>query len=506
MVLWQQATPSVLIIQTKESPRAAAGLATVPIKPPKGVKPPEASKETGAPFDISSYFAGELETSGRMRPTVWSMGDPAFRAHATAGRVAFKDEFPKLEDAQAAAGRLKLDYVAVVGGRLKEGALHGSLTIYRGGRKVFEKEDSLTASIGGRFDIEGAAQSICRTWSGVLADGLLKGVPTAPVNPTPDQTPGQVVPPPPVAPLPKTVDNATLLAQASDFLKRGALPEAMALLRDAVDAEPLDVQRRTLFATLLMRSGHAELAAQEARRAASLLQESVGLRALAARAWIAAGKPDEAQADLNEAVARDPENPDVRGLLAEIALRDGKAAVALEHLDQALKKAPSPDLHFKRAVALTYLGNSESVAESLALAGKAPDESELRTRFEFAADNLDRWSKVESGNLVSLFQRALVRRKEPAVADQVVRMRRSLDAYLALGSGLAVPAIYRASQERRLVALRLLVQCGGDLTTFLGNGDEDLLQDARINLGEAIRNLTAARDAFLAERAPSSGS
>lgn len=482
-------------MQSKEPPKAASvGRQTQP-----GVQP-AADKDPGNPFDLSSYFAQELETSGRMKPVVWSMGDPVFRRASVDRKVEYKDDFPALATAQAAATRLGLDYVAVVSGRLKEGMLHGAVTLYRGSRKVWEKEDSVGAVVSGTFDVEGSVTSICRTWSQLLGESVLKGQPVAPVHPVPDESPGQVVATPPVEPPRPVVDNRALLVEAGELMRQGKMSEAVGLLRDAVDTAPMDVERRTVFATLLLRAGQPEMAAQEARRASALLPDSVALRAMAARAWLAAGQPDEAQEDLKQAIARNPEDPETRSLLAEIALKEGKPSAAAEHLQHALQRGATPLLRFQMAVAQTGLGNLETVQTELREAGTPKDEVELRGRYEFAIPLLDGWAKTESGNLVSLFQRALVRRTDPAVAEQVVRNKKQLDAFVALAQALPVPAPHQSSHDRRLVALRLMVQCVGDLAAYLGSGNEDLISEGRISLGEAIRSLNSAIESYRKER------
>jgi tetratricopeptide (TPR) repeat protein len=221
---------------------------------------------------------------------------------------------------------------------------------------------------------------------------------------------------------------------------------------------------------------------------------------MAARAWLAAGQPEEAQEDLKQAIARDPDDPETRSLLAEIALKEGKPATAAEHLKHALDKGATPSLRFQMAVAQTGLGNLEAVQAELREAGDPKDEVELRGRYDFAIPLLDGWAKTESGNLVALFQRALVRRTDPAVAEQVVRNKKQLDAFVALAQALPVPARHQSSHDRRLVALRLMVQCVGDLAAFLSSGSEDLISEGRISLGEAIRSLNSAMEEYRKER------
>jgi tetratricopeptide (TPR) repeat protein len=495
--------PEVLVVQLKTLPPTKEAEAPK-LKLPKGIKNEvgKGEKEEGLPFDLSVYFAGELEGTGRMRPILWSNTDPVFRLSIEDGILKNPAEFPSLKEVQAFANKLKLSYVAFVGAERRGDVIVGYLQLAKKDKVVFENRQEMGAQVNGAFDTEGSARSVCRTWIEILAQGELKAYGIAPKTVTPDPSPGALTRPDPLpVPPPKpVVDNAQLLKAASDLVKRGAVAEAVILLRDAVDAEPLDAQRRTVFVTMLLRSGQAELAGLEARRATELLPDNVSLRALAARAWLAAKKPEEAQIDLNEAIARDPNNPETRLLLAETSMASGNFKAAKEHLDKVIEKAPSADAYFKRAVIATLEGNAAEASANLAKVDSDANGLELSTRYDLAVDFIDSAAKLETGNAVSLFQRALVKRTDPGTSESLSQITAKFDAYLNLVEKTPAPVIYVNSHERRLLALKLMKQCLGDVTAFLKSGDEDILTDARITLGEATRSLNLAREALAEER------
>ena len=81
------------------------------------------------------------------------------------------------------------------------------------------------------------------------------------------------------------------------------------------------------------------VAAQEARRAAAVLPDQTELHTLAARAFVRAGKPDEALAELNESVARDPNAIETRMLIGELDLTKRQYADAGSQFDFVISKA-----------------------------------------------------------------------------------------------------------------------------------------------------------------------
>ena len=73
------------------------------------------------------------------------------------------------------------------------------------------------------------------------------------------------------------------------------------------------------------------------------MPDAIELRVLAARAWMRAGKPDEAQTDLNEAMARNPDGAGTRLLLGEIGIAQLKPERALDHLSKSIAAGDSAE-------------------------------------------------------------------------------------------------------------------------------------------------------------------
>jgi hypothetical protein len=64
---------------------------------------------------------------------------------------------------------------------------------------------------------------------------------------------------------------------------------------------------------------------------------------------------------------------------------------------------------------------------------------------------------------------------------------------------LAVPPAHKNSQGRLVLALKLLDQALSELGSYLDSGTDDVMGDATITLGEAIKTLATATEAYRTE-------
>src|ERR1019366_10098861 len=93
------------------------------------------------------------------------------------------------------------------------------------------------------------------------------------------------------------------------------LDEAIAMLQEAVEQNPVDAAARYGLARALQKSGRREEAAREFRKANDLGQaeresENAALYTINGIDSLRAGKINDAVASLREAVARKPDNPE----------------------------------------------------------------------------------------------------------------------------------------------------------------------------------------------------
>lgn len=489
---------------------------------------------------IANSMAEGLEKEGLFVAVVWSFTDPIFRSAAGDGLVKDANKLPSLAQAQEVAKKLKLDYIIFIRAYQFEKAVLGRIQLFKGGKMTWKDPEKgtefLDPNSGGApvkgtkgglptetrpkaqtvktedrpmsimgpegLNVEDSALSLVRTWIANIKSGPLKGQSTQPKILTPDPLPGTKTDVPVEAIVPTVkpaVDNKQLLADLDAMVRGGQSVPAILMLRDAVDAEPQDVERRIALVRTLLLVGQPELAAKEARRAAQLLPEKVELRAIAARAWMQAGREDEAMADLNEAVARDPNSLETRFLLAEVNLSKLRPQQSLEHLDAILKEKPTADAWYKHALCQALLGKKDDVVADLAKAkevGLATGSQDVAARYDVTLDVLDK-SVMQLGNdLRSLYSRAQVRRTDPEVKQAHADAKALVDAWTAFLTNGTAPHLHRSSHDRRLLALNLLTQSLNDLGTYLATNDEELLADSRLNMGQALKEFNSAQTSY----------
>lgn len=519
-------TPSVLIIQNSSK---------------------EVSDES-ANVPLSNALAQQFDEDGRLQSVVWSLSDPTFREVVSRpGRTNYPVE-PTVREALAFASRERWEYVFIVEGFRSGGDVFGSAVLYRAGREIWRdpgKPDSrqlktyrqmldkkaitkeqyddqirklnyramqLIQAAGGEYD---TVRSLARTWVQQLAVGTLRTLPGHARQATPEPNPGQGPPiDPPVLPTPTPTaspgpdnpaqpvdDFAAIRDKTHQLIDDGNALAAIALVRDAIDAKPLDMRRRQLLIDALIAAGMAAEAASEARHAAQLAPESVEGWLVSVRAWILLGKLAEAQADLNQAIARAPESVEVRLMQARLCLKQRQPAKALDHLAVALGKGPLAEAHYLRALTYAALGNSQLAAEdwmkALALGLADPDSP---ARYVEAVETIDDSVEGQGDELRSLLSRALVRRTDPEVRVILEKNVQASAGRLAFLQNLKLPDAHRKSHEQQVLALKLLAQTLSDVRRYLESGEEDTLADARINLGEALKGLAIARQALKNER------
>jgi tetratricopeptide (TPR) repeat protein len=460
--------------------------------------------KTGDPnVPLADYLASELSASARLSPIVLSMTDPVFRTAVLEGKLKDVPDEPNLDQVMAAARQLQVEYVMSCQAAREGSKVRAIGQLFRNGRSVWKDQQLANVAKGGQNDEENTARSIARTWNIKINAGPLKDKVEQPAAATPEAAPGQAprTPDLPVIKAP-TVDAATLKAQIEAQVTAGQPEEALLIARDAVDESPLDLDRRMLLVRLLQSTGKDELAAGEARRAAELMPDKVGLRVLAARAWMSIGNLDEAQAELNEAIARDPNGAETRLLLGEMSLIRLQPEKALEHLSAAIKEEPSRDAYFLRALCRGLLGGGEGAKADLAQTEKAPATASRDSvqQYALAATVLDQATTQAANSVRSLIQRAAVRPKDKEVRDQLELLQQGVQAKVAFLTAVQVPANHKGSHNRSVLAQKLLAQTLLDLQGYIDAGGEDAITDARINLGEALKQVSAAREAFAAER------
>lgn len=513
---------------------AAAIAAAVPSVLIVHLKP--SGQTVGVEAAIADYVANELQTDGRVQPIVWSMTDPVFREAVESGKIPSGIDTPTLAEVQRHAGKLRAEYVLAIDMVRGEGEILATAYLYKSGRVVWKDPDSNIGPIlnqlssrlkkkeitqeeyengvlhakmraanillGSQTAESDTARAMARSWAQMIATGPFKALPKKPEVNTPDPGAGLIPSNNGTTP-PKVGDDSKWNTEYAAALKAGESSRAVAILRDAVDAAPLDVARRVALIKTLRKIGDAEMAAAEARRAAELLPENLEFRAMAARCWIQAGKSDEAQEDLNEAIARAPDSAETRMLLGEVSIAKGDYRAAIEHLDKAIAAKPTGDAYYLRSIAHAMAGNVDKAASDTQLAtatGLSADPDDAESRYALVASLFDESLNALASDIRTLQQKALVQRTDKEVQSTYAALAKVVAGREKFISGLPAPAGHDNSHARRVLAYKLLSQCMTDFDLYLRKGSEDVLTESRINLGEALKQSAAARLKFKDEQ------
>lgn len=460
--------------------------------------------ESKAVVAIADAVAEAVEEAGKLDPVVWSITDPIFRDATLDGRVRQGSGLPSPDQVQDAAKSLKCEYVIYVKAEIKETSVTGRLDLLKGAKAVWK--DSLTMDAGRNSlqDLENTVRSIARTWSVKISGGPLKSLQAEPKPPeTPSAAPGQAPKVDlPADPAPKhTDDPAKLFEEYEKLMSSKQTGLATRLLRDAIDANPLEPKLRIKLIEHLRQIGRPEDAASEAKRASLLIPDNADLRALAANVYAANGQADQARIQLNEALARNPDDLAARSSVVDLDLASMRLASALEHVNIVLQKAPTKDLYYRRATIYASLGDLSGVVMDLADGEKAPKwSSSAGSTYSFCFKVLDRGLEQSIGDLRSLLQRATVRRDDPEVKDLIDTQAHLVQVRQKFLDGWPPPAAFKNSHGKRRLALNLLAQYLSELRAYLADGNEDTLTDASIDLNEAIKQLSSSRDALNVEQ------
>ncbi|CAN5577305.1 hypothetical protein BH11ARM1_BH11ARM1_16840 [soil metagenome] len=442
---------------------------------------------------IANYLAGQIDQDGRLESVVYSMSDPFLRDAVNNGKFGPVLDQPSVKDAKAAASQLGTEYLITVEAYAENGKYQAKLELFRGGRSIWKDAQNAAVTSGPALRGDDSLLSLASTLTARMGQDPLKSLSARPVIPTPPPDQGQnPIPVVVEAPISAKKDYTELLKTTALLIANGKANLAVPQLRDAVDVDPLEPTLRIALINALMVL-NPEVAANEARTAANLIPESLELRTMAARAWLAVGKPDEAQKDLNEAIARNPDAPETRLLLSEVALTQLKPEVAIEHTDMVLKAGPAPQALFLHALAECLLGASTASTADLDAYAKA-DQSALgatdQIRYDLATSVFARQFQKSAIELRNQMQKAAIKPDDKSVLEAVNSQMRMLRCLSDFAGRMTCPAKFAPLNQQRVLGLSLLAQAASGILSFMGGGGEETLAGARIDLGEAIRNET----------------
>ncbi len=99
----------------------------------------------------------------------------------------------------------------------------------------------------------------------------------------------------------------------------------------------------------------------------------------------------------------------------------------------------------------------------------------------------------------TLLQHAKAKPNDPSVSSDNESLLNKANAEVAFLSLITVPDVHKHSNDVRLLALKLLIQCYSDLEDYIKSPTEDLIGDATITLGEGLKDLDQVKTTFSGE-------
>ena len=442
---------------------------------------------------IAHFLAGELDQDGRVTPIVWSLADPMFRAASESGVIRNSKREPTGDDVKDAAQKLRAAYIITIVEEKREGVLWATLELYRTGstNPIYKNTRNLAVSIGDRLDWENAARSHAHFWFSALTEGPFKKL-----KPKPKPVEDPVVDAQPTADVfptdPKAIETANSKISSGDF------SGALVVLRDAVDADPANFEKRKSLISLYEKLGYTSLLASEARRASLIFPDQVELRLIAVRSWMQLDRLEDATADLNAFLSRKANDAQALCLLGDLLIAKQEPELAIEPYTKSLEIVPCYGARFGRALAYALIGKSEECTKDLVALGKVSD-SEIAASYPVAVQNLERAVETLGAKLRQVLQQARVSSGNAENIQAATDCMRLAESLASLTSKILVPSKHQQSHLRRDLAQKLLVQASGEALAFAKSGEEDTGSDAAISLGDALKQLSEIRKQYESE-------
>ncbi|MBL8049152.1 MAG: tetratricopeptide repeat protein [Chthonomonas sp.] len=437
---------------------------------------------------VADDLAQAIDLDGRVLPITWTETDALWRRMKDNSRTKYPARATEKSAIQF-ANEFRIPYLVIVTAVRTKGGIAVATKAFRNGSEIWKHGFIQQISVNMLSDRTSDALSVAQTLSILLAETPFKGLPARPKIDTPKPEEGTVtqpVGPGPaheIKPIPATPQAR---ASARKLVDEGRYAEAIAMIRELVDSNPLDPGVREDLVQALMASNDFATAAATAESSATIIPPGTRLWLLAARAHLRMGKMTEAQTALNQALARDGDGHMAGLIRGEIALLKGEPARAVEAYQEALKTKDSGDAHFGLALAYAFDGQTELAEAEWNKAPKptAAEVNEFYARLVILTEQ--HWERV-----VAQVRESMAAALEPKRAPQVLE-KAIKNANVAQGLEMAirrvsVPARHIASHAKRELAHKLLVQATSDAIALVQRGDEDLVNDIAITLGDAIR-------------------
>ncbi len=463
--------------------------------------------EESVELNLASEVADELSKEGRVVPIVWSLSDPVFRLSAEEGLIPRFKENPSDKEISDTAQKLRVKYVLTVQAYRYNGILFPRAYLYEVGRNrpVWEfgpenqgNVSSFVVNVNGQPDWIATSRSLANTWATQLNLEPFKDL--ARRDPTFNNVTGPGIGT--TVPGGVAIDASAgkeALDKAQELIEKGRTDLGVLYLRDAIDVNPYEPDRREMLVELLLDLGLVSEAADEAQRAAELTGSGSEIWLLAARCWISAQQPEKADTAIKEALARGGEGPAAKRILGQIRLLEGRPQEAVDLLSEALEAEESFEAYMARGLAYALLGNASASAADLEQV--EADSKPLTVRlYMYCVSMISERGRILARRLADL-PSLVATTTNP---DQALAMAESIesetDGLATFLTKVTPPLVHQKSHATRDLAHKVLRQAALEALSYARGVNPDAKLESALSLGEALKLFRAVEEQMALER------
>lgn len=461
--------------------------------------------QEAADVNIVEEVAQALTADGKVRVVRWSDQDPEFQKISEG--VSLNDG-PSDELISSFARLLKARFIMVVEASRLNDQLYPRADLFQAGRrgtlwttgpKRAQGGEAFVIKVGDRVDWRATAASMGRTWVLQLNQGPFKDLKAAPDIPNP-LSPTDLGPRAPRVELGASA-GAEALDQAKSLVESGRTDLAILYLKDAVDANPFDPDRRVLLAELLDRRGFASQSAEESRRAARLVPNRPELWLVSARSWLIAEKPEEAKQDVQEAMARGADTPLTHRLMGDVLLMQGDYTKARDEYSVSLEKEDLPRTRLGLAVVFSLTRQPE-LSKAILEPVKIGPEGLSINDYSFVVQLADPSVRGLAKDLAAFMPRARTSKDKKALTEEAETLVRRSAALESLMGLVLPPKRHLPSHQARVLAHKLMLQASEEALSFVKGTDPEAEMEVVLSLAESLRQLNTAVNQYRDEQEP----
>jgi tetratricopeptide (TPR) repeat protein len=446
-------------------------------------------------YDLMRPLSRSLEKTAKVVPVIWSTSDSLVSAALRSGEIPSLPDNPGKDDLLRIAGKLKMDYAALCVIRRSGSEVEAQIDLYKKGvsKPIWSSQTRISILKDGVADSESSVMSVAETFATQLVTVPFKELPGVHLE-------GPVeVGNPTITPSSRSGPDREPLENGIKALRSGDIMVAIALLRDAVDAEPMNPQPRLALIEAYQSMGKSMLAAEEASRAFELMPEEPALILYAAEAWVQGGNIENAFQNVSKVLLKDPRNPAALAALADLHVSKLNLDKAIELYEDSLSIKNDPEIRFRLAQAYALkeeFSRSIQQLEEAKVAGLSELPEDITRRYRKNFQVMDSLFQNLATSIRNILKEAKANPKSNNVKLRSIELTNRIAAFSAYLDAIPPPEKHQMSHKLRALAANLLLQSANGAQRYAAEADLDLYDDADLLQIEALREFASARQQF----------